>query len=108
MTTDTMNDTQRRDLAFLEHLKPYLAQCLGLNHEINNPLAGIIGYAEYMLDDEEPLSDDQRHYVQQIQNCAERIRSLIVALSERKSHLAEKFDLDSLLEEYRNEDNKSH
>lgn len=108
MTIDTMNDTQRRDLALLAELKPYLAHCLGLNHAINNPLAGIIGYAEYMLDDEEPLSEDQRHYVQQIMNCAERIRALIVALSEQKSALAEKFDLDSILEEFRSTGGGSH
>lgn len=101
MTTG-MTEAQRNDLELLVQAKPFLAHCLNLNHEINNPLAGIIGYAEYMLGDDEPLTKDQRHYVEQIMMCAERIRALIVTLSERKSNLAERFDLAAMLESFNN------
>ncbi len=101
MPTNTLNERQHRDLIVLQQLKPYLAECLSLNHEINNPLAGIIGYAEYMLDDDQPLTEDQRHYVGQIMKCAERIRALVATLSQQKAALAEKIDLEAALNEFR-------
>jgi len=33
----------RNELALFERIKPYLGRCLTLNHNLNNPLAGIIG-----------------------------------------------------------------
>jgi signal transduction histidine kinase len=84
-----------------ETLKPYIAHCLSLNHDINNPLAGVIGYAEYMLEDDTPLTKDQRHYVQQILKCAERIKEHVDSLSDEKIALSEKVDMSSVAELYK-------
>ena len=84
------------DRELLDQLKPFLAYCLKVNHEINNPLAGIIGYTEYMLDDDDPLTDDQRHYVKQIMQCAERIQKIVSEMSSRKADLLSSVDLSDI------------
>jgi signal transduction histidine kinase len=91
---DSQSDQSDRDL--LDQLKPFLAYCLKVNHEINNPLAGIIGYTEYMLDDDDPLTDDQRHYVKQIMQCAERIQKIVSEMSTRKADLLTSVDLSDI------------
>ncbi|MFQ5453736.1 MAG: histidine kinase dimerization/phospho-acceptor domain-containing protein, partial [Candidatus Zixiibacteriota bacterium] len=41
------------ELEVYQAIKPYIAHCLTMNHEINNPLAGIIGYSEFLLEESE-------------------------------------------------------
>jgi len=108
-TTDTltaMTDEEQRDLVAFRALRPFLGQCLSLNHDINNPLAGILGYAEFILTDDKPLDDDTKSNLQQIIMCANRIKDQIDSLSRLKSQIAEEVDLESLDEacqEYRQE-----
>jgi hypothetical protein len=42
-------ENSQEDLALFRALKPYIGHCLTLNHDLNNPLAGILGYAEFLL-----------------------------------------------------------
>ncbi len=89
-------DIQREVTAF-RTARPFLSRCLSLNHDINNPLAGIIGYAEVLLEeDSEPLTDEQRNGLNHILQCAEKIRALSNGLSEDKSRLIEQDLLDLL------------
>jgi signal transduction histidine kinase len=78
-------------------LEPFFRQCLSINHDLNNPLSGILGYAEFLLEESEGMSAEQLDYVKQIINCAERISSLMADFCEAKDELAEKIDLDRLL-----------
>lgn len=86
------------DFQLLEFLRPYLAHCLTLNHDLNNPLAGILGYAEFIVDEKDNLSEDQIYFIEQIQKCAERIRNHVEQLANEKASLGNKVDLKSLLE----------
>ncbi len=63
----------------VEHnrLKPLVDLCLNLNHDVNNPLTGILGYAEFLLMSETNLTVDQRTDLKQIVTCAERIQVLM-------------------------------
>jgi signal transduction histidine kinase len=90
----------RDELALWRALKPYIGRCLSLNHDINNPLAGIIGYGEFMMSDEPPLAPEQQAHLTKIMNCAERIKKLVEDLCREKIELAEKIDLHTVAAAY--------
>jgi signal transduction histidine kinase len=87
------------DLAVWQALKPYIGHCLSMNHDINNPLAGVLGYCEFMLL-EDDLSPTQRKHLEQISECAERIKKLVETLCDDKIALVEKIDLRTVTEAY--------
>jgi signal transduction histidine kinase len=89
------------DLALFQVLKPYIGHCLTLNHDINNPLAGILGYAEFMLSEPETLNQDQQHQLAKILQCAERIKKLVENLCDEKIALSEKYDLRAVTDSYK-------
>ncbi len=64
-------------------LRPYLGRLLKLNHDINNSVSGILGNAEFLCDEAENLTSDQREFAQQIKACADRIRNSIEELWQR-------------------------
>ena len=68
----------------------------GIAHEINNPLTGIIGYAEYLLSEDEPLTESQKEGLKRIMLCAERIEKEINDLCEIKIKIAEEVDIENI------------
>jgi signal transduction histidine kinase len=94
-----ISEELRTDIALFRALKPYLGHCLTLNHDLNNPLAGILGYAEFLLSDDN-LTTDQKHSLGQIVTCAERMKIMIEALCDHKIELSEKIDMDSITDAY--------
>jgi signal transduction histidine kinase len=89
------------DFALFQVLKPYIGHCLTMNHDINNPLAGILGYAEFMLSEPETLNEDQQKQLKKIYQCAERIKKLVENLCEEKIALSEKYDFRAITESYK-------
>src|ERR1700730_17734677 len=66
----------------------------GAAHEINNPLAGILGYSDLLVDDP-TLGDRQRAVADKIRALARRIKTLVTSLlSFARRVPAEKIDLD--------------
>ena len=92
-TLDATGVSDESAAGLLEKLKPLITRCLKLNHEINNPLAGIIGYTEFLLAEDEPLSASQKECLDQIMLCAERIEKEINGLCEIKEELSEEVDI---------------
>ncbi len=92
--------TSEDELAVLRVLKPFIGHCLTLNHDVNNPLAGIIGYCEVLLTEADNLTDSQRNYLHQIMQCAERIKDMVDNLCEHKLTLSTQVDLKSVTEAY--------
>ncbi|MBN1213521.1 MAG: hypothetical protein JXA92_13200 [candidate division Zixibacteria bacterium] len=90
-------DTEAEEI--LNLLKPFIIHCLKLNHDLNNPLAGIVGYTEFLLDEEESLTDTQREYLEQIKTCAERIKNEITELCNEKIDLSQRINLKQLFPE---------
>jgi signal transduction histidine kinase len=88
------------DLELFRALKPYIGHCLRMNHDINNSLAGIIGYCEFLLLDSAALPPQHRRQVEIIAKCAEKIQQLVQNLCEEKIALAEKIDLRPVVEAY--------
>jgi len=106
VTHPDLNDTGlseqlREELAVYRALKPYLSRCLTMNHDLNNPLTGILGYTEFMLMDQETLTEEQRLNLEQIARCAEQMRLVVEGLSNEKIGLTGKLDLASVIEYYK-------
>ena len=95
-----ISEELKRELEIFQVLKPYIGHCLTLNHDLNNPLAGIIGYCEFLQEEAECLTEEQKGYLRQIATCAERMHKLIEDLCIEKISLDEKIDLKSVEESY--------
>jgi len=91
----------KEEIALYRLLKPIIANCLTLNHNINDTLSGVLGYAEFMPMDRENLTEEQRHELQEIVTCAERIKKHVDRLGDTKARLSKKIDMESVLEFYR-------
>ncbi len=81
------------DEEVIQELRPFVGRCLNLNHDLNNPLTGIIGYAEFILKDCPRVDSEVREYVEQIMECAERIQNSVARLSDEKDVLSRRVDL---------------
>ncbi len=81
-------------------LKPYIGQCLTLNHEINNPLTALLGYIEILLLDSDKFSASELEYLEHVRQAAQKIKFVAQELSREKIELAEKVDLRPIIEAY--------
>lgn len=93
-------ESTEQELEIYVRIRPFIAHCLTLNHELNNALAGIIGYAEFLASEPADLSDDQQNNLRQILVCAERIQSVVEKLSQEKIELGQQIDLKSVTAAY--------
>ena len=103
----SLTEKQQEDLDLFEALKPYLGQCLTLNHDLNNPLSGIMGFTEFLLEESDQLSEEHREFVVQINQCAERMHQVLNCLCEKKIALSAKVDIASVIEKYQPSDKLS-
>lgn len=96
MSQTELPDHIRKELEKYRAIRPFLDKCFSLNHDINNPLAGILGYAEFLLSDGDDLTAEQRSSIQQIAECGERIRLLVEGLSEAKAVLGDEIAIPGI------------
>lgn len=101
------NPNEAEELALFLVLKPLIGRCLALNHDINNPLAGIIGYCEFLQLESDGFSKEQIGFLKQIQTCSERIQKLVEEVCVEKIHLSKKVDLKSVTEWFEKEADQS-
>jgi len=79
------------DLALFEALKPYLGHCLTLNHDLNNPLAVVMGQLEMIAEFHPELPDDMKHRLGELSTAAETMRRVIMeAAKEARRAMGEK------------------
>lgn len=90
----------RQELRCYLALKPYIAHCIAMNHDLNNPLAGIIGYSELMIEDS-ATPPEIREQLKQILTCALRIHYFVDQLCLEKIEQNQKISLKDLEELYR-------
>ncbi|MFH2049854.1 MAG: histidine kinase dimerization/phospho-acceptor domain-containing protein [bacterium] len=93
--------TLEEELELYKSLKPYISHCLTMNHELNNPLAVILGYAEFLFEECGQLSDDQKQYLLNIIKSAKKMQKCVTDLSEEKIALNEKIDLKEVIAFYK-------
>jgi signal transduction histidine kinase len=97
-------EASRESLDNLKHFQAQMVQteklvslgqlAAGAAHEINNPLTGILGYSDLLVEDA-ALGDRQRAVVDKIRTLARRIKTLVTSLlSFARRVPAEKIDLD--------------
>jgi signal transduction histidine kinase len=97
-------EASRESLDDLKHFQTQMVQteklvslgqlAAGAAHEINNPLTGILGYSDLLVDDP-TLGDRQRAVADKIRALARRIKTLVTSLlSFARRVPAEKIDLD--------------
>ena len=89
------------DHALWLRLKPFIGHCLTMNHELNNSLTTVIGYAELMLEDSATLTDTQIEHAKAILEAAERLQTLVEALCREKIELSEQIDLGPVIDAYK-------
>ena len=97
-------DTARESFENLRHFQSQMVQteklvslgqlAAGAAHEINNPLTGILGYCDLLVDDP-ALGERQRIVADKVRTLARRIKSLVTSLlSFARRVPSEKTDLD--------------
>ncbi|UCE38163.1 MAG: PAS domain S-box protein [Thermoplasmata archaeon] len=71
-----------------------------ISHEINNPLGGLIGYAEAMMEEEDPIK--MRFYSKEIKDGADRVQRILSSLSKfsqrQQKEGMETLDLNEMIE----------
>lgn len=80
-------------------LKEFLGAQFELNHDLNNPLAGVIGYLELALTDKDAIPERALELLQNVQKCANRMDELIQEFVKSKRRLQTTVDLSDVLPE---------
>ncbi len=88
----------KREITVYRRLKPFIGLCLSLNHDINNPLTGVLSYAEILLSNVSNLTPDQRGDLEQLLKCAEKIQAQMDKLGDLKAALSSELDIAHLTE----------
>jgi light-regulated signal transduction histidine kinase (bacteriophytochrome) len=102
------NETDTKvELEIYRKLKPYIGHCLTMNHELNNPLSVILGYSEFLHNECEQLTDEQKKYLNSIIKSAEKIQKCVTELSEEKIVLSQEINIEEVTAFYKKEDKES-
>lgn len=96
-----ISEQLRQEIMLVRAMRPLLSACFTLNHDLNNTLAGILGYCEILQEAGSSLSEEDRRHVGVIADCAERMRAVITNLSNQKLALGDQYDLRLLGEQLR-------
>ncbi len=80
-------------------LKEFFSAQFELNHDLNNPLAGIVGYLELALTDSETIPTRPRELLKNVQKCADRMDELIQEYVKSKRRLQNTVDLSDVVDE---------
>lgn len=79
-----------------EELQRFVKELFTLNHDLNNPLAGVVGYTELALSDPETLPADIVSYLEKVQKSASMMQAIIERCAKAKHHLQSQVDVSSL------------
>jgi signal transduction histidine kinase len=80
-------------------LKEFFSAQFELNHDLNNPLAGIVGYLELALTDSDSIPKRPLELLRNVQKCADRMDELIQEYVKCKRRLQTTVDLSEVVDE---------
>lgn len=95
MAVDLKKISQEEMELFIR-LKPLIGECLKLNHNLNNPLAGVVGYSELLLSGDEELSENQKNMVNKIMGSAIKMQELLEDLCDKKINAGNVIDREEI------------
>jgi signal transduction histidine kinase len=104
-STDKAEDTVQQSLVPLNSpegqacLKEFFSAQFELNHDLNNPLAGVVGYLELALTDSETIPARPLELLKNVQKCADRMDELIQEYVKSKRRLQTTVDLSDVVDE---------
>ena len=100
-TTDKqLTAEELQEFELYQKLKPYIGHCMILNHELNNPLTGIIGFGEFLVEDDD-VPESTKKSVRMILKSAEKMQKLIEALCADKIELDAQINLAEVIDSYK-------
>ena len=82
----------------IAELKNYVAATLSLNHDLNNPLAGITGFLELALGHKNNMDPKVLELLELIEKSAVKLNERIIEFTEEKCRMKRKVDISSLEE----------
>lgn len=77
----------------------FAAKLMNLNHDLNNPLAGVIGYLELAMSSDEGVHEEVKSLLESAQLAADMMNDLIKKLTEAKCVLLKEVDFSELLKD---------
>lgn len=78
----------------------FAVKLIELNHDLNNPLAGVIGYLELAMSSDDGVSDDVKSLLESAQLSADMMNDLIKKLSDAKCELLKEVNFKPLLKNH--------
>ena len=82
----------------IEDLKRFASKLITLNHDLNNPLAGVVGYLELAMTSGDTLPPDTLEMLNNVQRSAELLQEVINRLTQAKRRLQASVDISQLEE----------
>jgi PAS domain S-box-containing protein len=103
LTQETVEDTpsapENMDVQDTPNIRDFESIVFGIQHEMNNPLGGILGCAKALGDEKDPLK--MRILAKEIQDSANRANKLLIHLLEQsksqEDSIGEKIDLNEVI-----------
>ncbi|MBN4072372.1 hypothetical protein JYU03_00465 [bacterium AH-315-F03] len=80
----------------ITRLKEFVRELYTLNHDLNNPLAGVIGYTELATSEPDILPTHIVDYLGKVQLSAAKLEAVIARASQAKYSLQEHVDVTEL------------
>ena len=80
----------------IAELKKYVAATLSLNHDLNNPLAGVMGFLELALVHKDKMEPKAYELLKLIEKSAVKLNECLIEFTEEKHKMRSKVDLSSL------------
>lgn len=93
-------DITAEEISEWQTMRPFVARALTLNHELAGPLAGILGYLEFLSGETKNLTDEQKQYLDNIVECTESMCGKLERFGNQKAALSEELDIRALVEKY--------
>jgi len=92
------NESDHEPAELLRKLKPFIRKCASIHHDLNNPLAGVLGYTEFILSDPDNLTDELKKDLAQIDKCANKMKGIIEDVAIAKGQLLDEIGPEALEE----------
>ena len=82
----------------IAELRNYVAATLNLNHDLNNPLAGIMGFLELALGHKDEMEPKVFELLELVKKSAVKLNERLLKFTEEKRRMKSKVDISALEE----------